>query len=200
MTWVGTGETRYKAVLNRPMFQQPALPCYHRLKWEHLMSNAHTEYSSFRENVIEHLFIGRCLQELWKQKVFKAEVLRADVDGSGYDIVIEARNRLRHIQLKASFEGGATRQQKINVSLAAKPSGCVVWIVFDPDTLDFREFLWFGADPGSPLPSLDGFKTARHTKGDATGFKAERTGIKIVPRGRFEKIATLAELSGKLFG
>lgn len=164
------------------------------------MSNAHTEHSSFRENVIEHLFIGRCLQELWKQKVFKAEVLRADVDGSGYDIVIEAHDQLRHIQLKASFEGATTRQQKINASLAAKPSGCVVWVVFDPDTLDFRRFLWFGAEPGSPLPPLAGFKTARHTKGDATGFKAERSGIKIVPQGHFEKIATLSELVRRLFG
>jgi hypothetical protein len=164
------------------------------------MSDAHSKYSSFRENVIENLFIGRCLQELWKLRVFTAEVLRADVDGAGYDIVIEAREQLRHIQLKASLEGGATRHQKVNVSLAAKPSGCVVWIVFDPDTLDFTGFLWFGADPGSPLPPLDGFKTARHTKGDATGFKAERAGIKVVPRGQFEKITTLPELLQRLFG
>jgi hypothetical protein len=59
------------------------------------MSKAHSEYSSFRENVVEHLFIGRCLQELWKQRVFDAEVLRADVDGAGYDVLIEARGQLR---------------------------------------------------------------------------------------------------------
>ena len=164
------------------------------------MSNVHTEYSSFRENVIEHLFIGKCLQELWKQRVFNAEVLRADVDGSGYDIVIEARDHLRHIQLKASFEGASTRTQKINVALAAKQAGCVVWIIFDQDTLDFRHFLWFGAKPGLPLPPLEEFKTARHTKGDASGVKAERAGIKTVPSRAFEEVATLPELLQRLFG
>jgi hypothetical protein len=102
--------------------------------------------------------------------------------------------------LKASIEGAATQRQKVSIALAAKPGGCVVWIVCDPDTLEFSRFLWFGAGPGSPLPSLEGFGTGRHTRGDASGNKAERARIRTVPKGSFEKVATLKELLQKLFG
>ena len=164
------------------------------------MTTSDSLHSSFRENVLEHLFIGRCLQALWVRGVFAAEVLRADVDGSGYDLVVEANGIIRHIQLKASRADGRTARQTVNLALARKPGGCVVWMVFDPNTLDVDHFRWFGGRAGEPLPPLDGFKTAKHTKGNSAGEKLERPNIRVLPKARFERIDGFAELLERLFG
>jgi hypothetical protein len=61
-------------------------------------------------------------------------------------------------------------------------------------------YLFFGSEAGQPLPLLDGFKVAKHTKANAQGVKKERTAIRIVPKSRFKEIATTRELIGSLFG
>ncbi len=68
--------------------------------------------------------------------------------------------------------------------MAAKPSGCVIWVYFDEETLEMGPFLFFGGAAGEPLPSLEGMRVARHSKGNAEGFKAERPEIREVPVGR----------------
>ncbi len=47
-----------------------------------------------------------------------------------------------------------TREVGINIALAATPSGCVIWIMFDQNTVELGPFLWFGGEPGKPLPPL----------------------------------------------
>jgi hypothetical protein len=134
------------------------------------------------------------------QRCCGAEVLRADVDAAGYDIVLEVTGQARHIQLKASHSGAATNRQTINRRLADKPSGCVIWIRFDPDSMELGPFGWFGGDPGAALPSLEGFGQAKHTKGDASGAKAYRRNSVILLRRDFEWLAGLDEVLGRLFG
>lgn len=164
------------------------------------MADAHSLQSSFREKTLEHVFVGDCLRRLWACGVYDAEVLRADVDGAGYDIVMEANGVLRHIQLKASFNGARTSTQKVHAKLAAKPSGCVVWIGFDAQTIDLGPFYWFGAAPGEPLPSLADKRLARHTKGNAQGEKSERPNIHVLNKGDFERLETIDDVLGRLFG
>jgi len=95
-----------------------------------------------------------------------------------------------------------TSQQKVNIALAGKPSGCVVWVfrVEDPDArrvaLSYR---FFGGAPGKSLPTLDGFRVARHTKANAQGVKGERPAIRLIPKGRFEAVETTRELLASLF-
>jgi hypothetical protein len=159
----------------------------------------HSSHSSSRAKVLEHLFIGELLRTLWCHGVYNAEVLRSEVDDSGYDIVVECNGILRHIQLKSSRSSGKASYQKINRAIESKPSGCVVWIVFQDDTLSFESFLWFGGPPGQPIPSL-GDQLARHTKGDRTGHKGERANIRKVNKGKFRKLKTMRELAQELFG
>jgi hypothetical protein len=102
--------------------------------------------------------------------------------------------------LKSSHVGSTTANIKVNIALAPKPNGCVIWMLFDPADLAFRSFLWFGGEPNEPLPSLDGFKIGRHSKGNATGEKIERPNIRVVPKGRFEPLATIGEVVERLFG
>ena len=161
---------------------------------------SHALHSSFREKALEHVFIGECLRRLWSKGVHDAEVLRAEVDGAGYDLVIEVRGVLRHIQLKASYNGSATSRQTVNEALTGKPSGCIVWMGFDVATLGLGPFLWFGGEPNEPLPPIDGFSKARHTKADSKGQKGERRNSRVLPKSAFEKLATFDQLIARLFG
>ena len=160
----------------------------------------HSLNSSFREKLIEHLFVGELLKLSWINREFSLEVSKPEVDNSGYDLIAESKGILRHIQFKAAFVGAKTSRQKIHISLSNKQSGCVVWVYFDQESLDLGPFLFFGGKPGEPLPDLSELKIARHTKGDADGYKAERPNIRTINKGSFTRYETIVALYSALFG
>lgn len=162
--------------------------------------SVHFEHSTYREKLLEHLFIGEILRYLWSQGITSAEFLRPEVDNGGYDLVITCNSVIRHIQLKSSYLGSTTRRQKVHRRLEEKPSGCVVWLLFDPMSLDLGPFLWFGGTPGEPLPDISGFPIAKHTKGNSEGQKNERPNVRILSQGVFEKIDSIPALARRLFG
>lgn len=159
----------------------------------------HTERSSYREKLVEHLFLGELLKHSWASDC-QLEVGKPEVDNSGYDVIIEDNGVVRHVQLKSSYIGSKTSQQKVHLKLADKPSGCVIWVQFDADTLDLGPFFFFGGPPGKPLPNIEEERIARHTKGDQSGYKAERPRIRVINKGHFERINSLQELYKVLFG
>jgi hypothetical protein len=159
----------------------------------------HTENSSYREKLIEHLFVAELLKLSWKHHSCALEVAKPEVDNSGYDLIAESNGFIRHIQLKSSIIDGSTPSQKIHVRLAEKPSACVVWIYFEEATLKLGPFYYFGGKPNEPLPRLDDFKTAKHTKGNKDGVKLERPNIRVVPKGKFTRIETIEGIYAKLF-
>jgi hypothetical protein len=159
--------------------------------------------SSFREKLLEHVFVSELLQEAWLNRHETVEVLRSEVDSSGYDLVLECNGVIRHVQLKSSRADSHTAQQTVNIKLAEKPSGCVVWLLFEEDTKSRRlklDYLFFGSDPNEPLPSLDSFRVGKHTRANAKGHKSERPGTRVIPKGKFTKISGIAELMDRLFG
>ena len=159
--------------------------------------------SSFFEQLAEHVFISEILQESYYGSGMTVEILRSEIDASGYDLVLECNGVMRHVQLKTSRSQSLAASQKVHTSLAVKPSGCVVWIIRDedPETRRMRlSYRFFGDLPGEPLPSLADFKVAKHTKGNAAGEKKERPAIRVVPKSRFRAIGTTEELVGVLFG
>ena len=160
----------------------------------------HTLNSSFREKLVEHLFVGELLKLSWQNDRCDLEVAKPEVDNSGYDLILEAQRFIRHIQLKASFLGSSTSTQKIHVRLSEKPSGCGVWIYFDEKTLTLGPFLYFGGLPGQWLSSIEEARVAKHTKGNQTGHKAERPNIRVISRGKFKTFETLEDLYAALFG
>ncbi|MBA3316425.1 MAG: hypothetical protein H0T47_24470 [Planctomycetaceae bacterium] len=160
----------------------------------------HNEHSSYREKLVEHLFIGEVLRYLWCQGVTCVESLKPEVDNGGYDLVIACGRIIRHVQLKSSFVGSTTARQKIHLRLAEKSSGCVVWIEFDPQTLAFQSFLWFGDQPGRPLPDISTRPVAKHAKANMQRIKAVRPNLRVLPRSAFEKVHGIAALIDRLFG
>jgi hypothetical protein len=157
------------------------------------------EQSSSREKVIEHLFVGELLRNMWCSGFHQVEVLRSEFDASGYDVVIDCNGIMRHIQLKSSYLGAKTSRQKINIALSSKPSGCVVWIFFNKNNLSLEKYKWFGNLPSLPLPDL-GHKTAKHTKGNSLGVKLDRPNIREISATKFELVDTMDDLIYKLFG
>lgn len=159
--------------------------------------------SSFFEKLAEHVFVSEILQESYYGSGMTVEVLRSEIDASGYDLVLECNRVMRHVQLKTSKSDGRAAGQKVHISLGGKPSGCVVWIIReeDPELRRMRlSYRFFGGAPGEPLPSLSPFKVAKHTKGNSAGEKKERPAIRVVPKSRFRAIGTTEELVRVLFG
>lgn len=156
--------------------------------------------SVYREKLLEHLLIGELLKYAWFHHGATLEVSQPAIDRSGHDIVLEANGITRHVQLKTSSTDARTLRQNVHLGLARKPSGCVVWMRFDPKTMELGPFLFFGSVPGAPLPALDGFKVAMHTKGDAQGVKKQRPGLRVVPMSKFAPIDTIPALYSTLFG
>lgn len=163
-------------------------------------ASAHSHYSSYREMLLEHLFAGAVMRHLWLKGYTRLELLKPQVDDSGYDLVLEANGVTRHVQFKASFSGSKTQHVSIQRALGEKPSGCVIWIQFDPTTLELGPFLWFGGAPHEPLPPIEQFKIAKAPKGNAKGHKALKPNFKVVPKTKFEKLQSIDEVVAKLFG
>lgn len=163
------------------------------------MASDHNNHSSYREKLIEHLFIGELLKLSWLKYDCDLEVAKPEVDNAGYDIIAEANGIVRHIQLKASFTASTTTQQKLHVKLATKPSGCVVWLKFNQETMRFEDYLFYGAEPGKPLNNLDNLKVARHSKGNKDGVKHQRPNIRIINKGEFVSFDTVESLYHALF-
>jgi hypothetical protein len=155
--------------------------------------------SSFREKMIEHLFVSELLKLSWNRRLCSLEVAKPEVDNQGYDLIVEENGIIRHIQLKASHLDAAAAKQKVHIGLAAKPSGCVVWVFFN-DEMKLGPFLFFGGNPGQPLPSLDGYRVAKHTKANSEGVKVERPDIREVPKTDFTKHEEISGIFEKLFG
>ena len=165
-----------------------------------MSSTEHSLLSSYRESLLEHLFAGEVMRCVWLSGLRRLEVLKPQVDDGGYDLVLEAGNVVRHAQLKATFIGSTVKNFKVNLGLAGKPSGCVICMLFDQETLDLGPFYWFGGTPGDKLPDLSKFKTAKHTKGNAQGVKTERPNLRVLPLSAFQRVPDIKSLATLLFG
>ena len=112
-------------------------------------------FSSYREHVLEHQLIGEILRDLWLRRACAVEVLRAEVDAGGYDVVLEYQSVVRHIQLKATRVDGKRASVGVNIKLRDKPSGCVIWFHFAQDTMrPIGPFRWLGGPLANGFPIL----------------------------------------------
>lgn len=157
-----------------------------------------SEHSVLREKVVEHIFLAELARHLLLDMKQPFEVLRPEYDAYGYDVVVQVGSAMRHIQLKATTASGSRAHVDVQLALAKKPGGCVVWMFVDPSTLTLGPFLWFGGATGQKLPPL-GDRAVRHTRGDADGVKKVREGLRRLPRGEFTRFETIGELAMAMF-
>jgi hypothetical protein len=159
----------------------------------------HYLQSTYREKLIEHLFIGELLKHSWHHRNCALEIAKPEVDNCGYDAIASEGTVIRHLQLKTTSRGAKAAFQKVQIALGTKPSGCVIWINFDAHSLELGPYLIFGALAGERLPSLEAFKFATHTKPNSEGIKTKRVNLKKVPKSHFKVFKTVAEVYSVLF-
>jgi hypothetical protein len=141
---------------------------------------------------MEHIFLAEILQECWFQRRQIIEVLRAEVDAAGYDLVLEAAGRIRHVQLKASRQGGKTSKQTINSKLTERAGGCVVWITYDVDEATGRarlKYRWWDSSA----------QVRPRTPGRNTRTGRERPNTFILKKSDFELIEDTSALVRRMF-
>lgn len=163
-------------------------------------NNPHAEFSQLRESITTHAFLGSIGMEMWRRGHYSAEILRADFDAGGYDLVICANGVTRHIQLKTKNLSGSRASYSTSQRLAEQPSGCVVAVHVDEKTLATQQYGLFAGPPGHPLPNIKEFRRTKHTKADSTGSKAVRKERYEVPKSKFELFEGMADLYDALFG
>src|SRR3546814_20326191 len=111
------------------------------------------------------------------------EVLRSEFDGHGYDIVVEAKGVLRHIQFKHSRADSKVRRQKVNVALTQNPGGCVLWSMVDRINMGEGPLSWLGGEPGTELRNIYN-KVTRHNKEAQQDHKPPRDATPILNQGK----------------
>jgi len=159
---------------------------------------AHFLHSTLRERIVEHVFMGEALRSLWNLGIVDVEVLRAEFDAYGYDLVMARGRIVRHIQFKT---GTSPKPGHVSVSqaLSDKPSGCVIWIRVTAN-LDMGPFFWFGGAPGEPLPPIDLYPHPLRATHNKEGARPLRQNHRMVPGEKFRPKATLDEVLGALLG
>jgi hypothetical protein len=119
-----------------------------------VQASVHSFDSSLRKQALGHIFLGQLLAFMWRNGGRDIEVLKSEVDRGGYDLVLESNGVIRHVQLKSSFRGSKVREVSVNTRLLSKPSGCILWLEFDPVSLAIEQFYWFGGPARAALPDL----------------------------------------------
>lgn len=156
-------------------------------------------HSRICENIVDHIFMGALLQRLWQRNAREIEVLRAEVDAFGYDVVVSVGGIVRNIQLKTKSYGSETVRVNIDSRLMTNVSGCVVLLEITSD-LDIHSYRWFGAEPGQEPIDISQLKVAKTTRGNKDGKKIERKNQRVLPISKIIKMNSLDELIDKLFG
>lgn len=145
------------------------------------------------EKLMEHIFLSEVLQECWFKRRQVVEVLRAEVDAAGYDLVLQAGESVRHVQLKASRRDAKTSRQTINRKLSTREGGCVVWITYDVDDdrgrVELRYRWWDSRTKQLPI-----------TVGRNPHTGKERPNTAVLKRSDFDPVDDTTTLVERLFG
>ena len=90
-------------------------------------SAALSTWSTTREKVLEHRFIAEVTAAIWRAGRFDFSVSHSEADNSGYDVIIEVGEVIRHIQLKAMQSGGTRRDSRRSAVWRPTPASSTAW-------------------------------------------------------------------------
>jgi hypothetical protein len=140
------------------------------------------------ENLVEHLFLADLLRHMWYDRGEVVEVAKAQVDSWGYDLVLTAQGKTRHVQLKTSVPAS------VNELLVNREGGCIVAAL--PKGRAQRVFyrIWEARTDISHLPKA---KKTVYRRGSEV--RQERVGHRKVPASLFSEPKDIASLCEILF-
>lgn len=171
---------------------------------EHLDGNhtkALAQRSSRVENILTHAFIAAVAQELWKRDPWiDLQVFKADVDDSGFDLVLGCNGSMRYIQIKQTHLRGHALRYSLRHGFSKIAGGCAIVLIYDAMTLKIDHCLFYGGAPGEVMPPI-GHHTLSHSPGRRTaeGVRRIRENYRDVPRKSFQGPLSISQLVDCLF-
>ncbi|QRM18433.1 hypothetical protein GBK02_02965 [Dechloromonas sp. TW-R-39-2] len=157
--------------------------------------------SSYVENVLTHSMIAALAGELWRRDPeVRMDILRTEVDESGFDLVLTMSGRTRFVQIKQVNSEGKNKSFSVRTDFTLMPGSCVVVIVHRDFDLAIEGYRYFGATPNDPMPSVDGFNSSvLPGRRDKEGNKKVREHYRDIPGPRFRKLPSVSDLLDALF-
>ncbi len=160
-----------------------------------------SERSSYIENVLIHQLVGLLAGALWKQDPRIAlTVFNAEVDDSGFDLVLGCGPMLRYLQIKQTHLFGRVQKFSIRQDFSQMVGSCVVLIVFAEDTLTIDHFQFYGGQIDEPMPAIDKRRSSVVPGRRAVdGSRKIRDHYRDISRSKFDLIENPLELLDRLF-
>ena len=119
--------------------------------------------SRFFENILEHRFAFDLARQLVLEESPRLlNIMRSEVDAFGVDLVLSVADVSRHVQMKTRSGSPPANAYSISEALWSISGGCVVWMRYDPVSLEPTNYNLFGL----PIPTMDKFQ-----KSDRKGFR-----------------------------
>jgi hypothetical protein len=166
-----------------------------------LQLTALAQRSSYVENVLRHALIAQLSSLVWRRDPLAAlEVFNAEVDSTGFDVVLSLGGAVRYVQLKQAHAGKVPASCSIRSSFAEIPGACLVLMSHTADSLELTHFRFFGGGPGQPMGDVRAFRTSKSAgRRSSAGVRKTRENYKDVPRRAFEGPMTASALLERLF-
>ncbi|WP_139362388.1 hypothetical protein [Hymenobacter sp. CRA2] len=102
----------------------------------YITPNFIAENSTFIENLLEHRFLYDLSKELVLQRGDKLNILKAEVDAFGFDLVLSTDRRTIHVQMKTRSTKPPGNGYDLAESLWALTNAYAVWMLYRPDNLE----------------------------------------------------------------
>lgn len=169
------------------------------------VENAYTKAlfhrSSHVENILTHAMVAAIGQELWRRSPeLDLQVFNAEVDDSGFDLVLGCGGSMRYIQIKQTHLRGKAIKYSLRQDFAQMVGGCAVVLVYGAETLEIDHCLFYGGGAGETMSPIEHLPmTQSPGRRTAEGVRKIREHYRDVPRRSFQGPLSISELVDCLF-
>ncbi|HZP93204.1 MAG TPA: hypothetical protein VFB20_10015 [Burkholderiales bacterium] len=159
------------------------------------------ERSSHVENVLRHAFLADLASEVWRDDPNEPlGISNAEVDDSGYDVILERNATIRRIQLKQTHDEKTPKKFSVRVEFATYPGACIVVIAHSLLDLRPTSYSFYGSSPDNPMPYIEAHRTTKAPgRRTADGKRILRLKYRDVPFSRFKRNLSMRQLLDELF-
>lgn len=166
-----------------------------------LRLEALAERSSHVENVLRHAFLAELASEVWRDDPNEPlGISSAEVDDSGYDLMVERNATIRRIQLKQAHDEKVPRNFSVRVAFATYPGSCIVVIAHSLLDLRPTSYSFYGSSPGDPMPYIEAHRTTKAPgRRTVDGKRVLRLRYRDVLFSRFKRDLSMRQLLDELF-
>lgn len=160
------------------------------------------ERSSYIENVLRHALIAELSSVVWSRRdPFDAlQVFNAEVDDSGFDVVLSLGSQVRYVQLKQAHDEKVPTHCSVRLSFSKLPGSCIVLMSHTIPELRLTQFRFFGGPPGEPMDCIAELRSSKSPgRRNAAGERKTRVNYRDVPVRGFKGPYSPVQLLDVLF-